>query len=45
MKKVYINDGWSFYNEKTALDHFNADNMREKYPYRMLPARWAKKKE
>jgi GTP pyrophosphokinase len=23
----------------------NADNMREKYPYRMLPARWAKKKE
>ena len=21
----------------------NADNMREKYPYRMLPARWAKK--
>lgn len=23
----------------------NADNMREKYPYRMLPARWAKKKD
>ena len=23
----------------------NAENMREKYPYRMLPARWAKKKK
>ena len=23
----------------------NADNMREKYPYRMLPARWAKKND
>ena len=23
----------------------NAENMRERYPYRMLPARWAKKKE
>jgi GTP pyrophosphokinase len=23
----------------------NAENMRERYPYRLLPARWAKKKE
>jgi GTP pyrophosphokinase len=30
------------------IHHFNcpnAENMRQRYPYRMLPARWAKKKD